>query len=118
VTCVPGLMESPAFKVALVVPCSILIGFTTFQVPLGNFWNDPHGALPFCAKVGRIPKNINDEKATIASLLTILHAHFIGLMLRLGWVNRKPKLGCRPPLLDSAHLGLGRAVFESFSARL
>ncbi len=102
VTCVPGLMVSPALSVALVVPCSILIGFTTFQVPFGNFWNDPHGALPFSAEAGSIPNNINDRSATGTSLSTILHAHFFGLMLRFSPLNRKPKVGCRAPLPASA----------------
>ncbi len=33
---------------ALAFPISILTGLTTFHLPFGNFWNEPHGALPVC----------------------------------------------------------------------
>ncbi len=41
-------MVVPGFIMALAFPISILTGLTTFHLPFGNFWNEPHGALPVC----------------------------------------------------------------------
>jgi hypothetical protein len=49
---VPGPMAVPGLSMTLASPCSILIGFTTFHFPSGNFWNEPHGALPVTASTG------------------------------------------------------------------
>jgi hypothetical protein len=86
-------MEVPGLSVALVVPCSILTGFKTFQAPSGSFWNEPHGALLFSAEACGEAKSVTDEKATSASLLIISARPLYGYMLRSTQVNRKPKLG-------------------------
>jgi len=42
-------MISPGLSIALELPCSILIGLETLQLPSDSLWNALQGALPVCA---------------------------------------------------------------------
>jgi hypothetical protein len=81
-------MVVPGFIMTLVLPFSILTGLTTFHLPFGNFWNEPHGALPVVCPYTTVEANGKDARTAgikryLIMRVLVLHQVFaVGSELR------------------------------------